>query len=127
MLYTNFSYFLLPTHEQNSNDFLTHFTLSVNENRGSNIPVSITAEGGPSETRNRNLYWTMHLQRYSNRSWTTIGTRTGYTSETSRSDRTFTNVIRDNRPLRVALTDFSCQYWSNNSWKYSPNFGVGGM
>lgn len=128
MLYKRFSFFLLPKHEQKYNQDLTHFTLAVNENKGSNIPVSINASGGPRHTRDRRLYWTMKLQRYSGGSWRTIGTRTGYTSENSPSNRTFTNVIRNGRdPLRVILTDFRTSYWSNNSVVASPNFGVTGM
>jgi hypothetical protein len=42
--------------------------------------------------------WTMHLQRYANPGagqpgeWVTIGTRDGYVSSSSPSNRTFTNV-----------------------------------
>lgn len=49
--------------------------------------------------------WTMYLQRYNplNQNWETIGTRTGYLTKFSPSDRTFTGIKRTGHPLRVKV------------------------
>lgn len=48
--------------------------------------------------------WTMYLQRYENGRWNTIGTRTGYLSYSSPSDRTFSNIAVKGAPMRVKVT-----------------------
>jgi len=48
--------------------------------------------------------WWMKLQRWSSDTgWVTIGTRSGYISGTSPSNRTFTDVIRGRSLMRVVL------------------------
>lgn len=49
--------------------------------------------------------WKMELQRLGyNEGWNTIGTRTGYVSNTSPSNRTFTNVGRTGDAMQVKVS-----------------------
>jgi len=51
-----------------------------------------------------NFYWKMELQRYVTLStWNTIDTRYGYVSETSPSNRTFSNIGKYNDPMRLVI------------------------
>lgn len=51
-------------------------------------------------------YWIMRLQRYnsSSKTWKTIGTREGYVSRKSPSNRVFTSIKKQNASLRVRVT-----------------------
>lgn len=73
--------------------------------KGTNVNVLLEVETrtwghhGPSD-------WKMELQRYtsSKTGWQTIGTKTGWVSETSSSRRTFTNVAKRESLMRVKIT-----------------------
>lgn len=56
------------------------------------------------------IYWSMFLQRYTNGVWVTIGTRTGYVSTSSKSDRTFTNVSNNTGKKTRVKTNL---YWDS--------------
>lgn len=61
--------------------------------------------------------WTMRLQRYENNQWNTIGTRTGYVCSDDPSHRTFTNVLKKNKPMRVLVyLNFPNQTISSYQW-----------
>lgn len=87
------------------------FRLCVNQS-GSNAMVDLTTVTYASYNTNCSnlsrvdsfkVYWDMYLQRYHSYSnaWQTIGTRTGYVSFDSPSNRTFTNILKKNAQLRV--------------------------
>lgn len=87
------------------------YTLVVNEDRGSEVPVTIQcnesyAPGGGGF----GIDWTMDLQReeYHNGSWqwTTIDTREGYCHADSWSDRTFTNIVQGGY-MRIVLHSYT--------------------
>lgn len=65
-----------------------------------NVSLHLTSSGTGIVT----LDWTMYLERYySGSGWRTVGTRTGYVSDTSPSHRTFTNVGGHGSQMRVAV------------------------
>ena len=80
----------------------------------SNVTVKVRQTDSPSTTFN----WKMELQRYTSGSWTTIGTRTGYVSSSSPSDRTFTNVLRNGSSMRVKTTfyGYSTKVVYSSTW-----------
>ncbi|MBO0587616.1 MULTISPECIES: hypothetical protein [unclassified Sporosarcina] len=78
-------------------------TLQTNQN-GSTVDVSIAVKqqgGGHGQSANTN--WTMYLERAINDAWIPIGTRTGYTSNTSPSNRDFPNIPKEDNPLRIRM------------------------
>jgi len=90
------------------------YTLVVNEDRGSEIPVTIqcnesyTPGGGAF-----GIDWTMYLQRYEdqgygNYEWTTIDTREGYCHADSWSNRTFTNIAQRGN-MRIVLHSYTTE------------------
>lgn len=79
-----------------------------NSKSGADIPVSITT------ARTTKTYWKMYLRRAgSGEVWNVVGTRSGYVSSSSRSDRTFTNVGGYGSAMDV-LVDF----YSDSSYNY---------
>lgn len=79
-------------------------------NSGSNVNVTFeetgaSGEGNAGDAGGR-FDWTMKLQRRPNphpeTAWTTVGTRTGYVSLSSPSNRTFTNV-KSGYQMRVLI------------------------
>lgn len=110
---------IVPTQkaEAASNCYWDGVDFICGENSGSNVVATL-------ETTNPSTrYWKMHLQRYENGSWNTIGTRTGYVNSSSPSYRTFTNVSIKNAKMKVyvqyyrdsAMTDYifakQSEYW----------------
>lgn|SRR5699024_3149008 len=69
-------------------------------NAGNNVDVRLTQYGYPTMAPHQKTYWTMYLQRYTNGSWRTIGTRAGYVSYESPSPRTFNNVRKTGARMR---------------------------
>lgn len=67
------------------------FTLCA-ASSGSNVNVTFK-EWTPSHIGASNSNWTMRLYRWVNGEWKLGGTRTGYVSKDSPSNRTFTDVL----------------------------------
>ena len=85
----------------NNGNYLDPWTVNIcRYNSGSSdVRVNMTCSGS-----SWTLDWTMRLQRYVSGSWSTIGTRTGYLRNNSPSERTFTNVSRQNARTRVQVS-----------------------
>lgn len=62
--------------------------------------------------------WTMKLQRYVDGAWKTIGTREGYVVYGSDSHRTFTNIAKTGKKLRVRLTVTGEGSFNSDTWTY---------
>ncbi|MFJ7681215.1 hypothetical protein [Peribacillus butanolivorans] len=83
--------------------------------------VNVTLKSGRVGTWESLYYWSMSLQRYENGAWGTIGSRTGFVSTDSPSERTFTNVGKKDKSMRVKVnyyydsgrTDFVKTVYSN--------------
>lgn len=67
---------------------------------------------------NNTFNWKMQLQRYraSDKTWYTVGERTGWVSPSSPSNRTFTNIAKKNTALRVRVTLWWAQDNSYVGW-----------
>lgn len=77
------------------------FTLCATSS-GSNVNVTLT-QWTPSYIEAYNSNWTMRLYRWVNGGWKLGGTRTGYVSKISPSNRTFTDVLRGRIKVEVSM------------------------
>lgn len=76
--------------------------LAVDENQGSEIPISMWITDPALPTAR--YHWQMQLQRYENYAWHEVGEFFGYTDYYSDSNRTFTNVAEwKNTPCRIVV------------------------
>lgn len=60
--------------------------------------------------------WTMYLQRYTNGAWSTVGSRTGFITGESPSNRTFTDVGVKNTKMRVKVVFDGSDTRYSNTW-----------
>ncbi|MCO0600447.1 hypothetical protein NGI46_24180 [Peribacillus butanolivorans] len=94
----------------------TDLDICVSES-GSNVNVSMKIFNN-STTSYPYYEWTMYLQRYTNGAWSNVGSRTGYISGDSSSNRTFTNVADKNTKMRVKAV-FSYEGGGSVGTRYS--------
>lgn len=69
----------------------------------STVTVSLNMLSGQYYVAEDLVAWKMELQRYTGGKWKTIASRTGQTTNSSPTSRTFTNIKKQNKPMRVKM------------------------